>query len=81
MISITVSEVLFLPNCIQQTTVITVEVVKTLLLSVQINSAFDMATAVLVWISSVDNSGYHIGLASLLQIDKGFIVDILKWKG
>ena len=78
MINSTIREVLFLPDCIQQATMITVEVVKTLLLSVQINGAFDMAAAVLVWIPSVDNSGYDIRLASLLQIDKSFVVNVLK---
>ena len=78
MIKSTIREVLFLPDCIQQATMITVEVVETLLLSVQINGAFDMAAAVLVWIPSVDNSGYDIRLASLLQINKGFVVNVLK---
>ena len=48
MIKNTIREVLFLPNCIQQATMITVEVVETLLLSVQINGAFDMAATALV---------------------------------
>ena len=78
MIKSTFREVFFLPYCILQATMITVEVVKALLLSVQINGAFDMAAAVLVWIPSVDNSGYDIRLASLLQINKGFVVNVLK---
>ena len=48
MINSTIREVLFLPDCIQQATMITVEVVETLLLSVQINGAFDMAATALV---------------------------------
>ena len=78
MIKSTIRKVLFLPDCIQQATMITVEVVETLLLSVQINGAFDMAAAVLVWIPSVDNSGYDIRLAALLQINKSFVVNVLK---
>ena len=71
--------VLFLSDCVKLTLVTAVKVVENHVFSVEIDGSLDVTSLILVGVSGVDYSCHYIRLCAVLKLNKGLIVNVLKF--